>query len=173
MQIGSKAPAFSGTAVMADGKLEQINLDNYKGKWLIFFFYPLDFTFICPTEVKAFSAAYEKFADAGAEILACSVDSHFAHLEWREGELGKIKFPLLSDITKDIARRYNVLLPEEGHSLRGTFIIDPDGILKSIVVNDSAIGRSVEETLRTLKALQTGEMTGCGWKPGDPTLGPA
>jgi alkyl hydroperoxide reductase subunit AhpC len=108
----------------------------------------------------------------GADVLGCSVDSHFSHLAWiNDPTLGKINFPLLSDLTKKISRDYNVLIPEKGTALRGTFIIDPDGILKSIVVNDSAIGRSVEETLRTLKALQTGELTGCGWEPGQATLG--
>ncbi len=173
MMIGEKAPSFSGWAVAPDGEFKEIQLEDYKGKWLVFFFYPLDFTFICPTEIKAFSASYEKFTEVGADLLACSVDSQFSHLAWIDGELGKVKFPLLSDITKEISRRYNVLLPEQGISLRGTFIIDPDGVLKSIVVNDTAIGRSVHETLRTLKALQTGEMTGCGWEPGDSTLGKA
>jgi alkyl hydroperoxide reductase subunit AhpC len=171
MQIGEKAPMFKGIAVMPDGQFKEISLDDYKGKWVVFFFYPADFTFVCPTEIKGFSLAYNKFTEIGADILGCSVDSQFSHLAWTESpELGKIKFPLLSDITKAASRAYNVLLPDQGVSLRGTFIIDPDGILKSIVVNDTAIGRSVNETLRTLKALQTGEMTGCGWQPGDETI---
>lgn len=172
MQIGHKAPHFEGVAVMPDGEFKEVSLTDYAGKWLVFFFYPLDFTFICPTEVKGFSIAYERFTGADAELLGCSVDSQFAHLAWiNDPELGKIKFPLLSDVTKKIARDYNVLIPEKGYSLRGTFIIDPEGILKSIVINDTAIGRSVDETVRTLRALQTGEMTGCGWEPGDKTLG--
>ncbi|MFH2057044.1 MAG: peroxiredoxin [bacterium] len=172
MQIGHKAPHFDGIAVMPDGQFKELSLADYAGKWLVFFFYPLDFTFICPTEVRGFSVAYEKFTAVGADLLGCSVDSQFAHLAWiNDPELGKIKFPLLSDVTKKISRDYNVLIPEKGYSLRGTFIIDPEGILKSIVVNDTAIGRSVDETVRTLRALQTGEMTGCGWEPGDPTLG--
>lgn len=174
MQIGQKAPFFKGTAVMPDGEFKEISLDDYKGKWLVFFFYPLDFTFVCPTEIKAFSVVYSKFTEVGADLLACSVDSHFSHLAWvNDPEMGKVNFPLLADLTKKISRDYNVLIPEKGYALRGTFIIDPDGILKSIVVNDTAIGRSVDETLRTLKALQTGELTGCGWEPGQDTLGKA
>lgn len=172
MQIDEKAPYFEGIAVLPNGEFRKISLEDYLGKWLVFFFYPLDFTFICPTEIKGFSSAYEQFSDVGAELLGCSVDSQFSHLAWIENpELGKIKFPLLSDITKNIARDYNVLIPNKGYALRGTFVIDPEGVLKSIVVNDTAIGRSVNETLRTVRALQTGEMTGCGWEPGQPTLG--
>jgi alkyl hydroperoxide reductase subunit AhpC len=170
MQVGEKAPDFKGTAVMPNRDFKEVNLSDYRGKWLVFFFYPLDFTFVCPTEIKGFSAAYGKFKEVGADVLGCSVDSHFSHLAWREHGLGDISFPLLSDLTKDIARRYNVL-SNESIALRGTFIIDPEGTLKSIVVNDSAIGRSIDETFRTLKALQTGELTGCGWQPGDKTLG--
>lgn len=170
MQIGEKTPDFKGTAVMPNKEFKEVSLSDYRGKWLVFFFYPLDFTFVCPTEIKSFSANYNKFKEVGAEVLGCSVDSHFSHLAWMEHGLGNINFPLLSDITKEVSRRYNVLL-NDSISLRGTFIIDSNGTLKSIVVNDTAIGRSIDETLRTLKALQTGELTGCGWQPGDKTLG--
>lgn len=170
MQIGEKAPFFKGVAVMPDKTFKKTTLDDYRGQWLVLFFYPLDFSFVCPTEVRAFSLAFGKFKDVGAELLGCSIDSHFAHLAWIEKELGQIKFPLLSDITKNISRSYNVLV-HDAFSLRGTFIIDPDGLLKSIVVNDTSIGRSIDETLRTLKAIQTGELTGAGWQPGDETLG--
>lgn len=170
MQIGQKAPDFKAIAVTPDGDFREIGLSEYKGKWLVFFFYPLDFTFVCPTEIKSFSEHYEGFTEVGADVLGCSVDSQFSHLAWIESDLGKIKFPLLSDLSKEISRDYNVLM-DDRIALRGTFIIDPDGVLKSIVINDTAIGRSTGETLRTLKALQTGEMTGCGWQPGDDTLG--
>ncbi len=170
MQIGEKAPFFKGVAVMPDKTFKKITLDDYRGKWLVLFFYPLDFSFVCPTEVRAFSLAFNKFKDVGADLLGCSVDSHFAHLAWIEKELGQVKFPLLSDITKNISRSYNVLV-HGAFSLRGTYVIDPDGVLKSIVVNDTSIGRSIDETLRTLKAIQTGELTGAGWQPGDETLG--
>ncbi len=170
MQIGEKTPYFKGMAVMPDKTFKKVSLDDFAGKWLVFFFYPLDFSYVCPTEVRAFSLAYNKFKDINAELLGCSVDSHFAHQVWVEKELGQIKFPLLSDITKSISRSYGVLV-HNAFSLRGTFIIDPEGILKSIVINDSSIGRSIDETLRTLKAIQTGELTGAGWQPGDETLG--
>ncbi|MCC6963089.1 MAG: peroxiredoxin [candidate division Zixibacteria bacterium] len=170
MQIDERAPYFKGMAVMPDKTFKKVTLDDYRGKWLVLFFYPLDFSFVCPTEVRAFSLAFNKFKDVGADLLGCSVDSHFAHLAWIEKELGQIKFPLLSDVTKNISRSYNVLV-HDAFSLRGTYIIDPDGVLKSIVVNDTSIGRSIDETLRTLKAIQTGELTGAGWQPGDETLG--
>lgn len=169
MQIGQKAPDFKGIAVLPTKEFKEITMSDFQGKWLVFFFYPLDFTFVCPTEIKGFAAAYQRFSDINAELLGCSVDSQFAHLNWIESELGKLPFALLSDITKNIARAYHVLI-EDAHSLRGTFIIDPDGILKAIMVNDTAIGRSIDEIIRTLRALQTGELTGCGWQPGQPTI---
>ncbi len=166
MQIGKPAPNFSGTAVTADKEFAEIKLENYRGKWVVLFFYPLDFTFVCPTEIRGFDKSYGSFRDADAEVIGCSVDSHFSHLSWIERDFKRLSFPLLSDITKEISKAYNVLI-DEGFSLRGTFIIDPNGILKSIVVNDNAVGRSIEETLRTLKALQTDKLTPCGWQPGD------
>lgn len=170
MQIGEKAPYFKGVAVMPNKEFQEIQLSDYRGKWLVLFFYPLDFTFVCPTEIKGFAATYKKFTEVGAEVIGCSVDSQFSHLAWIEHGLGALPFPLLSDISKDVSRAYNVLL-NDSIALRGTFIIDPEGVLKSIVVNDTAIGRSIDETVRTLKALQTGELTGCGWQPGEKTLG--
>ncbi len=166
MQIGKPAPDFKGTAVMPDMEFAEIKLADYKGKWVVLFFYPLDFTFVCPTEIRGFNEAYPKFKEAGAEVIGCSIDSHFSHLSWIQRDFKKLGFPLLSDITKEISSAYQVLL-DEGFALRGTFIIDPTGVLKSVVVNDNAIGRSIDETLRTLQALQTGKLTGCGWQPGD------
>ena len=170
MQITEKAPYFKGVAVMPNKEFKEIQLSDYRGKWLVLFFYPLDFTFVCPTEIKGFSANYKKFTEVGAEVIGCSVDSQFSHLAWIEQELKPLPFPLMSDISKNISRAYNVLV-NESIALRGTFIIDPEGVLKSIVINDTAIGRSIDETVRTLKALQTGELTGCGWQPGETTLG--
>jgi peroxiredoxin 2/4 len=170
MQIGEKAPFFKGTAVMPDKEFKEIQLSDYRGKWLVLFFYPLDFTFVCPTEIKGFAANYKKFSEVNTEVIGCSVDSQFSHLAWIEHDLKPLPFPLLSDISKDVSRAYNVLL-NDSIALRGTFIIDPEGVLKSIVVNDTAIGRSIDETVRTLKALQTGELTGCGWQPGEKTIG--
>ncbi|MCX6832933.1 MAG: peroxiredoxin [candidate division Zixibacteria bacterium] len=170
MQITEKAPYFKGVAVMPDKEFKEIQLSDYRGKWLVLFFYPLDFTFVCPTEIKGFAANYKKFTEVGAEVIGCSVDSQFSHLAWVEKDLKPLPFPLMSDLSKNISRAYDVLV-NDSIALRGTFIIDPEGVLKSIVINDTAIGRSIDETVRTLKALQTGELTGCGWQPGETTLG--
>ncbi len=170
LQIGKPAPDFEAVAVLPNKEFSEIKLSDYRGKWVVLFFYPLDFSFVCPTEVRSFDENYSRFTDAGAEVLGISVDSQFSHLHWIEKEFRRLQYPLLSDMTREVSKAYNVLL-DEGYSLRGTFIIDPEGILKSIVVNDTAIGRSIDETIRTLRALQTGELTGCGWQPGQPTLG--
>jgi peroxiredoxin 2/4 len=170
MQITEKAPHFKGVAVMPNKEFKEIQLSDYRGKWLVLFFYPLDFTFVCPTEIKGFAANYKKFTEVGAEVIGCSVDSQFSHLAWIEKDLKPLPFPLMSDLSKNISRAYDVLV-NDSIALRGTFIIDPEGVLKSIVINDTAIGRSIDETVRTLKALQTGELTGCGWQPGETTLG--
>lgn len=173
IQVGSKVPDFQGQAVFPDGEFKEVKLSNYKGKWVVLFFYPLDFTFICPTEITSFNDHYNEFTEANTEVIGASIDSVFCHLAWINDGLGKLKFPLLSDITKSISRDYGVLLEEAGIALRGTFIIDPDGKLRSAVVNDTGTGRNVGETLRTLRALQTGELTPCGWEPGKKTLGKA
>ncbi len=170
-QVTGKAPEFRGEAVMPNSELKEIQLSDYKGKWVVLFFYPLDFTFVCPTEITGFNEYYKQFTESNAEIIGTSIDSVYSHLAWINNGLGKLQFPLLSDITKEISRDYGVLLEDKGIALRGTFIIDPDGNLRSAVVNDTGIGRNVEETLRTLQALQTGELTPCGWKPGEKTLG--
>lgn len=170
LQIGKPAPDFELTAVMPNKELKELKLSDYRCKWVVLFFYPLDFSFVCPTEISGFDDNYGKFKELGAEILGCSVDSYFSHLYFIEKEFKRLQYPLLSDITKEVTRSYGILL-DRGYSLRGTFIIDPDGVLKSIVINDTAIGRSINETIRTLKALQTGQLTGCGWEPGQETLG--
>ena len=170
LQIGQKVPEFQAQALMADGSFKDVKLADYKGKWLVLFFYPLDFTFVCPTEIQSFDRHYEDFKKLGAEVIACSTDSVYSHQAWVKGVLGKVKFPILGDTSHKVSKNFNVLLEEKGIALRGTFIIDPNGVLKSATVNDLPVGRSVEETLRTLQALQTGKLTGCGWKPGDKTL---
>ena len=170
MQITEKAPYFKGVAVMPNKEFKEIQLSDYRGKWLILFFYPLDFTFVCPTEIKGFAANYKKFTDVGAEVIGCSVDSQFSHLAWIEQELKPLPFPLMSDISKNISRAYNVLV-DDSIALRGTFIIDPDGVLRYTVVHDNSIGRNTDETLRVLQALQTGEKCPIDWKPGEATLG--
>jgi peroxiredoxin (alkyl hydroperoxide reductase subunit C) len=169
--IGRPAPAFAGQAVMPDGSITTMALADFRGKWLVLCFYPLDFTFVCPTELRGFNQRHKGFAELNAEVIGVSVDSVYAHLAWIEHGLGDIQFPLLSDITKHISRDYGVLVEDSGVALRATLLIDPEGIIRSLTVNDLAVGRGVEETLRLLRALQTGELTPCDWEPGQATLG--
>ncbi|XP_052089891.1 peroxiredoxin-2-like [Mytilus californianus] len=178
--ISKPAPDWNGTAVI-DGAFKDIRLVDFKGKWLVFFFYPLDFTFVCPTEIIAFSDRVKEFEKINTQVIACSVDSQFTHLAWiskarNEGGLGPIKIPLLSDITHEISKAYGVFLQDLGHSLRGLFIIDPKGILRQITMNDLPVGRSVDETLRLVQAFQYtdkhGEVCPAGWKPGSDTIIP-
>jgi alkyl hydroperoxide reductase subunit AhpC len=175
--VSKEAPKFKTDAVIGT-QFKEISLDDYRGKWVVLFFYPLDFTFVCPTEITAFSDNYEKFAKAGAEILGCSVDSKFSHLAWvdtprAEGGLGQIKYPLLADLTKHIGRDYGVLL-DDGITLRGLFIIDPEGKVAFEMVTDLGIGRNVDEVLRVLLAIQTmretGEVCPANWQPGEDTM---
>lgn len=169
--IGKNAPSFKMKAVTGDGKeFIEVKLDDYKGKWLVLFFYPLDFTFVCPTEITGYSKRIEDFKNMGAEILAASTDSEYSHQAWINGSLGKINFPLASDYTKKVAFDFGILIEEEGIALRGLFIIDPDGIIRYSVVHDLNIGRSVDETLRVLAALQTGGLCPIDWKVGERTL---
>ncbi|MBI4533333.1 MAG: peroxiredoxin [Candidatus Melainabacteria bacterium] len=176
LQVGKKAPDFDMPSTKDMKALkENVKLSDYKGKWLVLFFYPLDFTFVCPTEIKAFSDRYEDFKKVGADILAVSTDSVYSHRAWistpeEKNGLGSIKFPLASDITKDVSRDYGVLLEDRGIALRGLFIIDTEGNLQYQVVHALNIGRSVDETLRVLEALKTGGLCGADWKPGQKTL---
>jgi len=173
IQVGSKAPGFSLEAVTPDGAFKPISLTDYRGKWVVLFFYPLDFTFVCPTEITSFSKRSAEFAALNAEILGASVDSVYSHRAWIESSLGKVSYPLLSDPTHSVSREYGVLLEDVGHTLRGTFIIDPEGILRYQLVHSKSVGRSVEETLRVLTALQSGDLCPVEWKPGETTLGKA
>ncbi|MBY0449215.1 MAG: peroxiredoxin [Cyanobacteria bacterium] len=171
-QIGKPAPEFT-SAAFTKGEIKEVSLRDYRGKWVVLFFYPLDFTFVCPTEIQGFSEKIAEFNKLNAEILGCSVDSVYSHKAWSEGALGTINYPLISDINHRISRDYGVLLEEKGISLRGVFLIDPEGVLRSYVVNDLTVGRNVEEILRIVQAFQTGELCPVGWKPGQPTLGKA
>ncbi len=176
LQVGKRAPDFDMPSTKDLKTLkENVKLSDYKGKWLILFFYPLDFTFVCPTEIKAFNDRLDDLKKAGAELLAVSTDSVYSHRAWintpeDKNGLGSLKFPLASDITKDVSRDYGVLLEDKGIALRGLFIIDPDGTLQYQVVHALNIGRSVDETLRVLEALKTGGLCGADWKPGQKTL---
>ncbi|XP_046553860.1 peroxiredoxin-2-like [Haliotis rubra] len=178
--ISKPAPDWNGTAVIK-GEFKDIKLSDYKGKYLVFFFYPLDFTFVCPTEIIAFSDRVAEFRKIKTEVVACSVDSQFTHLAWintprDQGGLGAINIPLLSDITHDISKAYGVYLEDLGHTLRGLFIIDNKGVLRQITMNDLPVGRSVDETLRLVQAFQYtdkhGEVCPAGWKPGSDTIIP-
>lgn len=181
LRVGQQAPDFTATAVM-DQEFKTIKLSEYRGKYVVLFFYPLDFTFVCPTEITAFSDRYEEFKKLNTEILGVSVDSEFSHLAWiqadrKSGGVGDLNYPLVSDIRKEISAAYNVLDPAAGIALRGLFIIDKEGVLQHTTINNLAFGRSVEETLRTLQAIQhvqshPDEVCPAGWQPGEKTMNP-
>ena len=175
--VQKPAPEFSGKAVVGN-EFQDLSLAKMKGKWVVLFFYPLDFTFVCPTEIVDFSDKSEEFKKLNAELIGCSVDSHYTHLAWintprKEGGLGRINYPLLSDLNKEIARNYGVLT-DGGVALRGLFIINPKGQVVYEVVHDLSVGRNPEETLRVLAAFQqvekTGEVCPSSWKPGAKTM---
>lgn len=168
--IGQQAPDFELEGVVAGGEFKKFRLADYKGKWLVVFFYPLDFTFICPTEILEFSRRYNEFSQVNAAVVGVSIDSKFSHKAWLK-ELGDLNYPLLSDITKSMSRNYDVLLEDDGIALRGTFIIDPDGKVVYELRHGLSIGRSVTETMRVLDALQSGGLCPVDWKKGEKTLG--
>ena len=168
-QVGKPVSEFKAQAFV-DGKFKEVKLSDYRSKWVVLFFYPLDFTFVCPTEIQGFNKHYEAFKKLGAEVLAASTDSVYSHKAWTEHGLGQVRFPMIGDTSQEVSRNFGVLIEEKGIALRGTFIIDPNGILKSATINDLPVGRSVDETLRTLQAFQTGKLTGCDWKPGQAPL---
>lgn len=167
--VGRPAPDFSMEGVVGT-KFETHTLAQYRGKWVVLFFYPLDFTFICPTEITAFSKHYDDFEQANAVVFGVSTDSIHSHKAWLK-ELGDLRYPLLSDMSHAVSREYGVLIEEKGIALRGTFIIDPEGILRYALYHDLGVGRSVGECLRVLSALQTGELCPVEWKQGEKTLG--
>lgn len=167
VELGKKAPGFNLKGVL-QGKISDYSLDSYKDKWLVLFFYPADFTFICPTEVTGFSKFAREFRGEKAEILGISVDSVESHRKWAE-ELGDVEYPLLSDEHREVSRAYGALDENEGVCLRATLIINPNGEVNYLVVSHTNVGRSVEETLRVLKALRTERLCPSGWKPGEPT----
>lgn len=177
-RVQHPAPHFKGTAVV-DGGFEEISLDDYKGKWLILAFIPMAWTFVCPTEVIAYSDAVQQFASRGTSIIFASVDSEYSLLSWsatprKEGGLGAVQFPLLSDRKHKLSKDYGVFIEEEGIALRGIFLIDPKGIIRQITINDLPVGRSVDETLRLVDAFQFtekyGEVCPANWSPGAATI---
>lgn len=167
LQIGQSAPEFSRKGIL-NTRAGDFSLKNLKEKWLVLFFYPADFTFICPTEVTGFSKMASEFNAEQAEVWGVSVDSIDSHRKWAD-ELGGIQCPLLSDEDKSLSRLFGVLDEKEGVSLRATFIINPTGEIAYVVVSHANVGRSVEETLRVLKALRTGRLCPSEWKPGEAT----
>ncbi len=174
VKVGQKAPAFEETAYVS-GEFKTVKLSDNKGKWTVLFFYPLDFTFICPTEIERFAETEGDFKKLNAVIVGASTDSEFSHKNWYETEskLKGVKFPVIADTSLRLSSAYGVLIAEKGIALRGTFIIDPDGILRYSLVSDLSVGRNVKETLRVLEALQTGELCPVNWEPGEKTLGKA
>jgi alkyl hydroperoxide reductase subunit AhpC len=177
------APDFSAQAVV-NGEFVTTKLSDYKGKYVVLFFYPLDWTFVCPTEIIAFSERIAEFEELDVQVLGVSVDSHFSHLQWintprKQGGLGGLKYPLVSDMCKSISKDYGVLIEDgdaAGVALRGLFIINPEGVLRQITVNDLPVGRSIDETLRLLKAFKYtdvhGEVCPANWEPGSDTIKP-
>lgn len=165
--IGQPAPQFVAPAVLDGGEFKEVHLDDYKGKWVLLFFYPLDFTFICPTEILQFRETLSEFEAADTQVLGCSVDSIHSHKRWIQEDLGDLGFPLIGDITKRMARDYGVLLEDQGIATRGTFIIDPEGILQYAGIHNLNVGRDAVELLRVLEALRSGELCGAGWRKGD------
>ncbi len=196
MLVTKKAPAFKTMAVMADNSIQEVSLDDYKGKKVVLFFYPLDFTFVCPTELLAFDKRLGDFESRNTQVLGCSVDSRWAHLAWKNtdvnnGGIGQVKYPLLQDLDKSIARNYDVLVGAKGAfvetegeesftsvgggvALRGSFLIDEDGVVRHAVLNDLPLGRNIDEMLRMIDALshhqKHGEVCPAGWKDGDSAM---
>ena len=170
--IRKPAPTFR-TPAYFKGEFTDIDLTEYRGTWVVLFFYPADFTFICPTEILEFSKRKAEFDELNAVVIGGSTDSEHSHKAWCEAQLGELTYPLIADKSLAISRAYDVLIEEEGIDLRGTFIIDPEGVLRWMVVHDNSVGRSVTETLRVLKGFQTGELCPVEWTPGEKTLGKA
>lgn len=179
--VQKDAPEFAAQAVMQDGSIKELKLSDYRGKYVVLFFYPLDFTFVCPTEIISLSDRLDEFTKRDAAVIGVSVDSHFSHIAWRntsrkKGGIGDISYPLVSDLDKSISRQYGVLIEKPGIALRGLFIIDKTGKLRHITINDLPLGRNVDEMLRMLDAIQfnekNGEVCPMNWKKGDSGMKP-
>jgi peroxiredoxin (alkyl hydroperoxide reductase subunit C) len=178
--VTQEAPDFTAQAVMPNNEFAELTLSKLRGKYVVLYFYPLDFTFVCPSEIIAFDKALDKFKEKNTEVVGVSVDSHFTHLAWKNtprdnGGIGNVQYPLVADITKDIARSYGVLL-NESVALRGLFLIDKEGIVRHALINDLPLGRNVDEALRVLDALQFtekhGEVCPANWRQGEDAMKP-
>lgn len=178
--VTKEAPDFTAQAVLPDNSIAELKLSSYRGKYVVLFFYPLDFTFVCPSEIIAFDKALAKFKDKNTEVIGVSVDSQYTHFAWRnmppeKGGIGQVGFPLVADLSKNISRDYGVLF-DESVALRGLFLIDKEGIVRHALINDLPLGRSVDEALRVLDALQFteehGEVCPANWKQGEDAMKP-
>jgi len=175
LTVGDKFPQFKLQACVSREKgkeFETITHDSHPGKWRVVFFWPMDFTFICPTEIAEFGKREGDFADRDAQVLGASTDTHFVHLAWRKNhpDLAKLPFPMLADTKRELATELGILHKQDGVALRATFIVDPQNVIRWASVNDLSVGRNVDEVLRVLDALQTDELCPCNWKQGEPTL---
>jgi len=175
LTIGDKFPEFNLKAAVSREKGKEfadITHESYEGKWKVVFFWPMDFTFICPTEIAEFGRRNGDFADRDAQVLGASTDTHFVHLAWRNDhdDLKNLPFPMLADTKRELSEALGILHKEEGVALRATFIVDPEGTIRWVSVNDLSVGRNVDEVLRVLDALQTDELCPCNWEKGDPVL---
>ena len=177
--VGKKAPDFKATAVVNGDDFKEVKLSDYHGKYVVMFFYPLDFTFVCPTELHAFQEKLDTFRKLNCEVLGVSIDSHFSHLAWlntpkAEGGVKGVTYPVIADIHKTISRDYDVLIPEAGIALRGTFLIDKNGVVQQQTINNLPLGRNVDEMIRLLEALQYtethGEVCPANWKKGETAM---
>lgn len=177
LTVGQKFPAFNLKAVVSNDlhtAFHDVSHDSYPGKWLVVFFWPKDFTFVCPTEISGFGTLHEDFKARHAQVLGASIDSEFVHLAWRNSHphLKDLPFPMLADIKRELSESLGILDPVEGVSQRATFIVDPSGTIRFVMVTDLSVGRNIKETLRILDALQTGGLCPCDWEKGQDTLKP-
>ena len=170
--IGDKLPTFRLQAVAPDLSFEEVSHESHPDKWKILFFWPMDFTFVCPTEIAEFGRRHADFLDRDAVVFGASTDTHFVHRAWREShpDLKDLPYPMLADTKRELAEALGILHRDEGVALRATFIVDPDGVIRWVSVNDLSVGRNVDEVVRVLDALQTDELCPCNWKKGDATL---
>lgn len=175
LTVGDKFPEFQLQAVVGldqDHEFTRISETSHPGKWKVVFFWPMDFTFVCPTEIAEFGRREKDFRDRDAQVLGVSTDTHFVHLAWRKShpDLRELPFPMLADIRRELASALGILHKTEGVALRATFLVDPEGVIRHVSVNDLSVGRNVDETMRVLDALQTDELCPCNWKKGEATL---
>jgi len=179
-QVSRKAPVFKSTAIMPDNSVNKnFKLEDYKGKYVVLFFWPLDFTFVCPTEILEFNKKLKEFEERGVQVVGCSTDSHHSHLAWKnmpvkEGGIGQVQYPMVADFDKSISRDYGVLIEEDGLALRGSFLIDRDGVLQHAVINNLPLGRNIDEMIRMVDALQFtekhGEVCPANWEKGKESM---